>query len=685
MTGVAGAQPAGGIPAVDRATREIDKSLRAEAEKELMRAPPKPGKVKEEAEKVVYTGPQIFVKAIRLEGVETFPVEDFRNVLKDYEGRDVYETELKDALTGAITREYLKKGVIATAFIPPQQIENDTITVQVIEAKMGELEVNKARYFVKERIDYYWPIEAGEVLRYDRMSRALQFMNKNPDREVRATLAPGKKPGTTSVIINQTTSFPFHATASMDNEGAVQTGKIRTGLGFVENNVNGLDDTLIGGYSGGKNFGSGYGYHKIPVTNFGTTAMYGYSRSKAFPKKDFTPFNISSMSESYSAYLYQDLYQKDVYKGDVSIGFEANNKRVVATNGTLNADRLRIVRMGPSFVERSGKSGVYIKPQYSQGLNFLGARRKTVYTSRQADNTFSKFGLTAQFQQLLVYNMQAQVRFAGQWATEKLTPQEEIALGGIDSVRGYPSGDYLADSGFAGNIELLVPAAQYLPDWFRIPYGERPLGQEITGIFFFDYGYGQKRGDIQGEQSKRRLASLGAGVRMRLLNQANLRLEWGFPLDPANYPFSEFSRQRLHFSVDIQDDIPREVDRLMAEMKRKRIEKEAWQIVNDETRDGASYFRKTVYGYFILAERAEADGDPVMARKYYRTAALLGRALHKRAEKYIEKVRETITYLKTQDALAEEYVKAGDLIKAKEVSEKIRDEAILKPLTVRTM
>lgn len=555
------------MPAVDQATKAVDRSIRDKAEKELMKAPSKPARPKEEPIEVTFTGPKVFVKSIELEGVETFPEEDFRPILAKYENREVFESELKDGLTKEITREYLKRGVIAACFIPPHEITEGVVKLQVIESKMGNLEVTKARFYPRDRLKFYWPIKAGKVLRYDKISRALQFMNKNPDREVKATLLAGKNPGTTDVLLDQKDKFPIHVTASLDNEGSVSTGKMRTGAGLVDNNALGLDDTMLAGYSGADHSAGWYIYHKLPVSSFGTNVVYGYSRTTAEPAKEFKVYDIGSEAETASAFVYQDIYQKDNYMGAVYAGIDAKNKHVVSPplGGTLNVDKLRIVRTGISLINRDGNAFTYIKPQLSQGLNFLGALRKNEFSSRGAGNTFSTFNLDAQFVYRFKNNIRSQVRFTGQAASEKLTPQEELFMGGIDSVRGYPSGDFLADTGFASNFELLVPAF-FLPDTLKVPYGERPLKDEITGVFFFDYGCGQKRGQIQGEQNYRRMASVGAGVRIRVLNQADLRLEWAVPLDPmVNRRLTEGGGNRpwLHFSLNFQDNLPEEAARLL--------------------------------------------------------------------------------------------------------------------------
>lgn len=566
ITSLAWSQPPS-MPAVDQATKAVDRSIREKAEKELMKAPRKPAKPKEEPLETTFTGPKIFVKSIGLDGVETFPIENFKPILAKYENREVYESELKDALTREITREYLKKGVIAACFIPPQELAEGVVKLQVIESKMGNVEVTKARFYPRDRLNFYWPIKAGEVLRYDKISRALQFMNKNPDREVKATLLAGKKPGTTDVLLSQKDKFPIHVTASLDNEGSVSTGKMRNGAGLVDNNALGLDDTILAGYSGSNDSIGWYIYHKLPVSAFGTNIVYGFSRTTAEPAKEFKVYDICSEAETASAFVYQDLFQKDNYKGDVFAGIDAKNKHVVSAplGGTLNVDKLRILRTGISLVDRDADNVTYIRPEFSQGLSFLGALRKNEFSSRGAGNTFSTFSLDAQFIHKFRNNIRSQIRFSGQAASEKLTPQEELYMGGIDSVRGYPSGDYLADTGFASNFELLVPAF-FLPDTVKMPYGERPLNEEITGIFFFDYGYGEKRGQIQGEQNLRRMASVGAGIRIRVLNQADLRLEWATPLDPlVNRRLTEDGGNRpwFHFSLNFQDNLPEEAARLM--------------------------------------------------------------------------------------------------------------------------
>ncbi len=67
--------------------------------------------------------------------------------------------------------------------------------------------------------------------------------------------------------------------------------------------------------------------------------MYGYSQTRAFPEKDYEALELSSKSESYSVFMYQDLFQKDEYKGEFSAGIEKSMKRVVQGCSSRIPDR----------------------------------------------------------------------------------------------------------------------------------------------------------------------------------------------------------------------------------------------------------------------------------------------------------------------------------------------------------
>lgn len=665
---------------VEKATRETDRLGRKEIEPKLRRPleekavtakPPETLPEKEEK--------KFFIKKIKLLGCESFSPEVFSSLVEKYENREVSLTELKD-LAKEVEREYLRRGVIAAVFLPPQDIKDETISLQAVEAKMGELNIQEHKYFAKERLNYYWRVSPGSILRYDKISKGIQQMNKNPDRQVKAALHAGKIPGTTDVALTPQTIFPIHFTSSYDKEGSSSTGKSRMGLGLRHNNFLGLDDTLLAGYTFGQNFNGIYAYHSLPVNYEGAFLLYGFSSSKSIPKKEFAAYNLVSKAKSSSISLHQDLFNKDEYKGEVYAGFDAKDKTASLNTGTYNRDRLRIFSLGGNLLQRGVGSTTYISPEVSQGVNAFGASTKgNPLASRGAHSTFSKFTLGVQHKRILPLNLQANLKFKTQVASTKLTPQEEFSLGGLDSIRGYPSGDYLADNGALASAELLIPAF-FIPKSWGLPYAKEPIRQQVTTLVFADYGWGKRRGALSTEQRSVNILGLGAGLRMRFFDQAMLRLEWGFPV--ADDPITESGRSRFHIALDFQDKLPQELERIRRLIEEENIKQWAWQLVDLELARPQSPLRYKFYGYLSLAMSNYQEGRLKEARDAYEKILQIGRSLYMQSEDYVRACILQQKNLMQSQKKGLAYYKEGNFQEAKEMWGKIISEAKPKNLVL---
>jgi tetratricopeptide (TPR) repeat protein len=120
----------------------------------------------------------------------------------------------------------------------------------------------------------------------------------------------------------------------------------------------------------------------------------------------------------------------------------------------------------------------------------------------------------------------------------------------------------------------------------------------------------------------------------------------------------------------------------MAQMKEERIREGALKIVSAEMSNPSSPLRQKIYESFYQGEKAEARGDWAEARKYYGEVSRLGRAAQQRTATYVKELDSQVEELRKKDLLAEEYYKDGNYEKAKEVWQKIKEDAKLKPLTV---
>jgi hemolysin activation/secretion protein len=670
---------------IERATREVDRLGGEKVEEKLERAPQKPAEIKKEEEAPVKKGEKtFFIKKINLVGCESFSPQVFSSLIKEYENKEVTLTDL-DILAKDIEQAYLERGVIAAVFVPPQEIKDQTVTLQVVEARMGELQIQDHKFFSKKRLSYYWRIPPGKILRYDKISRSIKIMNKNPDREVKSTLVAGKKPGTTDVVLTPTTSFPVHFISSFDKEGITATGKSRITFGMRDNNFLGWDDMLLTGYTFGKDFTGQYVYHSLPITPNGASLIYGYSTSKATPGKDFASLGIISTAKNASVSIHQDLYKKDNYLGEVYLGFDAKDKTIAirsGATGTYNRDRLRIFSLGANLSHRDLSSVTSFSPEFDQGVTAFGAStRHNPLASRLASSRFSKFKLTVQHKRRLPFDLEASLKLKGQAAFSRLTPQEEFSLGGIDSVRGYPPDDYLADNAVLTSAELLIPSF-FIPQKWRLPYAEAPIREQITGVLFTDYGWGARRGTLANEKKSRNLLSMGAGFRIRLFNQALLRLEWGFPIGD-NRALTESGDSRFHFAVDFQDQLPQEMQRIEKLREEARIRQTARHLVNKELAKKESPVRQKLQEYLSLADSYQKEGKLQEAKELYERIIQISKSLYQQAQDYVTDCLKLKKDLREYRRLAILNYKAGRFQQAKQLWQKIVDEAESKSLTFK--
>ncbi len=672
---------------VEKATRETDRFGGREAIEEELRTPPKAAEIKpsEPLVRAKEEEKKFLIKKIDLVGCETFPCKDFSHLVEKYENKELNLGGL-DTLAREIELEHLKRNVIAAVFVHFGEKERakQTAILQVVEARIGELKIQQHKYFNAERLRRYWTIEpnSGEILHYDKISKVIQMMNKNPDRKVKADLAAGEKPGTTDVTLTAKTSLPLHLSGSFNNNGAAATGKSRTTLGIRHNNFLGLDDTLLSGYSFGNFFSGIYAYHSLPLNYSGTSLLYGYSHNQAKPKKQYAPDGIKSDTANTSISLHQDLYKEDTYLGEAFLGFEADDKTVKLNTGPYYRDRLRIFNLGGAFFRRETKSTAYSTLEYSQGVNAFGSSgANNPLASRGAKPVFSKFNLGLWYKRSLPRNFQVNLRFKTQLASRKLTPQQEFSLGGMDSVRGYPTGDYLADNAFTDSLELLIPAF-FIPRGWRLPYADRPFKEQVTPLFFIDHGWGMRKGALASEHKSINFLGVGPALNIRLYNQANLRFAWGFPV-AANHPVTEKGDSQFHFSVDFQDKLPEELERIQKIIEEENIKLWTRKLIDEELSNPYSPIKERLSSYLYLAENNYKQGNLERSKEFYEKVRDIGRALYEQAQDYVRACLQQQKELREYRRLALGNYKEGNLTEAKELWQKIIEEGKPKALVLQ--
>ncbi len=525
-----------------------ESKIRKQAEQNLTRARGKKPLTfgEEPAAETPDTGPAFYVAKVTLEGDVLLEAPEYTPLLEKFEGREVRFSEIQK-LIHALEQLFRDRGFIAVVLLPPQKLEKEEVHLKVVTSRMGALSVANNRYFMKWRTRAYWKTRPGEVLLYDKIRSDVMDMNENPDRLVKPILKAGAEEGKTDVILNVEDHFPIHAGTSFDNQGVKLTGKDRPGFTLRSNNFLGLDDIFLIGTTFSKDFGALCLYHVIPVSNYGTKFVWSFSHAQVNPKKEFSSFKINSTSETYSLALQQRVIRTEKYSANIQLGFDFKEKHTLQRSLTTVRDKERVLSLSGNFQSRDRWGGWALGPGVYFGLPTFGD--DWPLASGGGAESFSKYTYSLTRLTQLPWRTRAVWDVQGQLSPDHLLPQEQMFLGGANSIRGYPESDYGADQAIQSRLDYLLPPYG-MPEMWKLPFDNIRLKDQVNLIAFFDTGYGRAHEPAAGfERRSDFLMGVGGGFEIRFRKYTSARLQWGVPL--GDKPITEGGRSQLHFTFNV--------------------------------------------------------------------------------------------------------------------------------------
>jgi hemolysin activation/secretion protein len=393
-------------------------------------------------------------------------------------GTDIGLDEL-NTLADKVSQYYRDKGyLLATAYIPPQEVEGGIIAFTVLEGKIDSTTISgKTSYKadrIKRSLDKNLCNNAargceGVVLEHSRVDRALGIIADLPGiDEVTGTLAPGRKIGT-SIFDTEVTAGPaWVGQLTADNYGNSYTGRNRLGANLRLDNPMGIGDRLdLDFITSGDGLNRGAFDYSLPVGYDGWRVGLNYISSLYTLGAPFDVADAHGQADALSAYasyplirstatnlffhaVYSYKWLEDSFLDEstrkqeqaVSLGLSGNAIDHFAGGGftsydlTLTPGRLTYDEALPADTEVA--SGEFSKLNYNlwrdQTLTYIGTDRVSLYGS-----------------------------LLGQWAWDNLDSVEKIYLGGPDGVRAYPIGEAPGDIGGIATLELRYSTPVQVP------------------------------------------------------------------------------------------------------------------------------------------------------------------------------------------------------------------------------
>ncbi len=494
------------------------------------------------------------VKTINIEGNTVIPLKDLRVFVADCEGKEVTFTQLQAAAT-AITNFYRLKGyVTSAAYFPPQKIEEGTVTIRIMEGKIDKIMVEGNRWFRTALIQKGVKQKQGDVLNYQKLENSLVKLNLHPDRQTSAVLIPGVQPETSDVVLKVKDKFPLHVGYSFDNLGTRLSGKLRQGFSLKDTNFLTLDDIMYAKaiVSDRHDLVGAVTDYQLPLHNgYGTRAGFNFSWIRSELGKELKFAKLIGEASTFVPSIIQPLYESQYLDAEMVNSFNLKDSKSKVFGEYVYFDSIRSWTFAMNLTEKDRWGRLYLGNEFNCGFGgLLGASTQHDQTSRPGvGGQFVHWDVDWMrvnrcfFETMLIYRGSLQV------AQTQLLPAEQIRLGGAETIRGYPEGEYLGDYGFYQNVELRVPP-YFLPKDFYITGTKKSWRDAIQLVHFIDVGKGFLYEHQEVERSTMMMAGTGMGLRVSFLDYINARFDWAWPI--GDRPISSSPKPRFHFSLNVE-------------------------------------------------------------------------------------------------------------------------------------
>ncbi|MDH3326240.1 MAG: hypothetical protein OEM38_05930, partial [Gammaproteobacteria bacterium] len=427
-----------------------------------------------------------------------------------------------------ITRYYRQQGMIlATAFVPAQDIVDGKVIIQVLEGKLGEVTVEGNKMYSDGLIRRPFKALKGKPVVKDSIETGLLYITDYPGLSVNGIFRPGKSLGETDLLVKVIDERRFNGGVSLDNNGSEFTGEIRSRLDLTVNNITGNADQLslavlksfqpTNGTFGNIAYslpvmrsdwiiGANLAYNEFTVNDFagaGTSDVTGESTiGGGFIKKIF------QRNRGLNSYALADLSRK-----------KSESKLTDSEIDTDEYDTGRLEFGFDAIDTRFGGINLAIL-QYHHGI---GTRLGAVgFHDSALEGGFQKINFNFSRLQTLKRNFSLLITTQFQYSDVRLNSLEQLPLGGADSVRAYPISEYLRDVGYFGSFEFILNAPGFAD---KPAFAGRRWGEILSFSVFYDVGGGWLRNAEKAETRKVDLQGAGAGIKLNLPGKFNVRLQ----------------------------------------------------------------------------------------------------------------------------------------------------------------
>ncbi len=461
-----------------------------------------------------------------------------QRTMKDIEGA-------RDALLSAYQAQGFQSVYVD---LPEQQVTEGIVFLQVNEAKVGRVRVVGSEYTSPLEVrDQVPALKEGEVPNFTQAQAELTKLNRGPKRQVLPLVKQGAMPGTMDVDLKVEDANPWRASVGLNNDYSADTKELRASASLGHDNLWQLGHSASISFFGAPQdlnetqvFSASY-MAPLTGTNWSLEAS-GYVSDSNVATVGGT--NVLGKGHSIGLKATYTVPDTGSWYHAFSVGVDLkNNKEAIRLGESEDEVPLKYapITIGYSGFHQGERSqvglGLSLVAGTSSFLGYGSDERAFDYKRYKASPSFMLVKADVSGSYNFANDWQLGFRGAAQLTDSPLVSSEQMAAGGMNSVRGYLSAEVTGDYGLVGSLELRSRPLTFLNPWV----------ENWRVYAFVDAARLRLRSPLAEQDDRFSLSSVGVGTSFKLGQYLAGRIDVGYPLKAG--PRTERHDPRVNFSL----------------------------------------------------------------------------------------------------------------------------------------
>ncbi|NES84597.1 MAG: ShlB/FhaC/HecB family hemolysin secretion/activation protein, partial [Moorea sp. SIO2B7] len=327
---------------------------------------------------------KVKVREVEVLGSTVFSSEELEAVVAPFIGKEATFEDLL-AIRTAITKLYLDNGYTTSgAFLPPQDLTDGIVTIQVVEGAIERIEINGLSHlrssYVRDRLN----LAAKTPINLRTLEEALQLLQINPLLDsVQAELSAGTAPGLSVLTLNLKEAKAFSGSISLENRESPSIGSLGGNFKLNHNNLLGFGDRAYAEYEiteGLDKYNVGY---QFPVNAHDGTVNVRYEKyDSEIVEEPFSDLDIESDSYTLSLGFRQPIIRTTTSEFALSLSLDLRQSRTFlfedepfsfSVGPEDGKSRITALRFSQEWINRYPKRVLAARSQFSFGLDAFDA------------------------------------------------------------------------------------------------------------------------------------------------------------------------------------------------------------------------------------------------------------------------------------------------------------------------